>query len=136
MKKQIKKLTTILGIGGLNGTIAIAALNGLFTIKNLPVIAFVFLAGPVAILTAVMIQGQIQERMIIALVSGILATGIIMLAAGFGPVLLSHFNLKVLQVAGGIALMAIALLIMGFKISENIPFVIVLLGLIGGLLLK
>lgn len=136
MKKQIKKLATMLGIGAIDGSIAISAVTGLFKQENILVIAFLFLAGPAAIITASLLEGSIRERMFVALISGALATIIVMFAAGLGPVLLEHINLNVMKITGGIALIAIALLVMGFKIPENTPFVIVLLGLIGGVLLR
>tara|TARA_Y100000310_G_scaffold343510_1_gene451499 strand:- start:4566 stop:4976 length:411 start_codon:yes stop_codon:yes gene_type:complete len=136
MKDKIKDLTTILGMGGLNGTIAIAAVEGFFKMENAIVIASLFLAGPGAILVAALTQGNTQERMVVALVSGILATGITMFAAGFGPTLLGFVNLNVLKITGGIAIAVIALIVAGVNVPSNIPFFVIILGIIGGLIVK
>ena len=52
---KIKKLALILGLGGLNGTVSLAALNGLFKPENAFSLAILFMAGPAAIFTAVMV---------------------------------------------------------------------------------
>ena len=124
----------MLGLGGINGTIALAAAEGMFTIKNAPVNAVLFMAGPGAILTAALMEGEIRQRIIAALLAGIIATGIVMLAAGFGPELLNFLNLKILKIAGGLAIFAIALLIMGVKIPENIPTIIIIIGAVTALI--
>jgi len=128
--KQISKLATVLGIGGLNGTIAVAAIAGLFTLKNTLLIAILFMAGPGAIATAILLSGDIQERMLVALFSGIIATGIVMFSAGFGPKLVSFVNLDVLKIAGGLSIGVIAFIIAGVKIPENIPLGIMGIGIL------
>jgi len=131
-KSQIKSLATILGIGGLNGSISIAALTGLFRFENAFLIAVLFMAGPGAILTALFFEGSMKERMLAALLAGLIATTIVVLAAGVGPKALAFFNLNILKIAGGMAILLIGLLIMGLKINENIPLGIIILGLIAG----
>jgi len=131
-KSQINSLATILGIGGLNGSISLAALAGLFKIENAFMLAVLFMAGPGAILTALFFDGTMKERMLAALFAGLIATIIVVLAAGVGTKALGFFNLDVLKIAGGIAVLLIGLLIMGVKINQNIPFGIIVLGLIAG----
>jgi hypothetical protein len=132
MKKQISKLATFLGMGGLNGTVPVAALAGLFKPENALMLAVLFMAGPGAILTALFFDGAMKERIIAALFAGLIATIIVVLAAGIGTKALSFFNLNILRIAGGIAILLIGLLIMGLKINENIPLGIIVLGLIAG----
>jgi len=128
--KQISKLAALLGMGGANGGIPLAAIAGLFTWGNVPLIALVFIAGPGAITLALFLSGNVQERMFIALVSGIIATGVIMFAAGFGPNLLGFVNLNVLRIAGGVSMGVIALMVVGLKIPDNLPLGIMLVGIL------
>ena len=128
--RDIKKLTMMLGMGGLTGPVPLAALAGMFKPENAFALAILFMAGPGAILTAVMFNGTVRERMLAALLAGIIATIIVVLAAGLGPKLLTFVNLDVMKIAGGIAVLAIGLLIMGIKIPDKIPMIIMVIGLI------
>ena len=69
-------------------------------------------------------------RIIAALLAGLIATCIVMLAAGLGPKFLGLLNVTVLKIIGGIAVVFIGLLIMGLKIPDKIPMIIMMLGLI------
>ncbi|MBW3020005.1 hypothetical protein KY334_01805, partial [Candidatus Woesearchaeota archaeon] len=90
---RIKKLTMLLSIPSLDGTVALAAMRGMFTLSNVFVIAFLFMSGPIALLTASSLNGEIKERIIVALISGLIATALIILSAGFGPKILGFLNL-------------------------------------------
>lgn len=136
IKKKINRLSLMLGIGGLNGSIALSALAGLFTMENALIIGCLFIAGPGAILTAVLIEGPVKERVLVALVSGVIATSLIMFSAGVGPNLLKFLNLQVLKIAGGLAVGVIALMIAGVKVPNNLPLGIVVIGLIVGGILR
>jgi len=131
---KINKLLTMLGLGGLNGAVPIAALAGLFKPENALMLAIAFMAGPGAILTACLLDGTAKQRMFSALLAGILATLIVILAAGLGPKVLDLVNLKIIKIAGSISIMAIALLIAGLKIPENSPLAIITLGLVVGVI--
>ncbi len=130
MKKDTKKLTMMLGIGGLAGPVPLAALAGMFKPENAFALAILFMAGPGAILTAVLFNGTVRERMLAALLAGIIATIIVVLAAGLGPKLLAFVNLDVMKIAGGIAILLIGLIIMGVKIPDKLPTIIMVIGLI------
>jgi len=134
--KQITRMTALLGMSGFDGMAVIAALNGFFKPENIAVIALIFIAGPVALLTATMLEGSVKERVFVALISGLLATFVVMIAAGFGPMALNHFNVKVLKIAGGIAMFAIGFLFLGIKIPNKTPLIVIIFGLIGGILIK
>jgi hypothetical protein len=134
--EQTKKLTMVLGIGGLNGSLAIAAIAGLFKFENVLLIGALFLAGPGAIVTAALIGGAVRERIMVALLAGLFSTLIVILAAGFGPMLLSKINIDVMKITGGIAIGIIALMVAGIKIPGNVPFVVIILGIIGGIILR
>jgi len=127
--KQTNKLATLLSLAGLDGSVAIAAISGLFTAENALTLAVVFMAGPTAILTAILLEGGVRERMFAALLAGAIATIIVVLAAGLGPRLLSILNLNVLKIVGGIAVLIIGLIIMGVKIPEKAPMLVMFLGL-------
>jgi len=134
--KQINKLATLLGIGGLTGPISLAALAGFFKPENAFSIAVLFMAGPGAILTAVLFDGTMKQRMLAALLAGIIATIIVVLAAGVGPKLLSFVNMNILKIVGGLGVAAIGLLIMGIKIPESLPTIIMVFGIILSFLLR
>ena len=134
--KQTNKLALMLGLGGLNGAVPLAAISGLFRVENAFSLAVLFMAGPGAIITAVLFDGTVRERMFAALLAGVIATIIVILAAGLGTTLLSFLNLNVLRIAGGISILFIGLIIMGVKIPDKIPSIIMVLGLIVGLILR
>ena len=128
ISKNTTRLAMILGMGALTGIVSIASLSGLFTIKNAFANAILFIAGPGAIITALTFEGEIKQRMFAALLAGIIATILVVLAAGFGTRALSSLNLNILKIVGGIAVLAIGLIIMGMHINEKIPFAIIILG--------
>jgi len=130
--KQANKLATMLGAGGLTGHVSIGALAGLFKPENSLMLAVLFMAGPGAIVTAVFLDGSMKERIIAALLAGFLATIIVVLAAGIGTKMLSFLNLGVLKITGGIAVLLIGLMIMGVKIPEKVPLIIIGFGIIAG----
>jgi|TARA_Y100000310_G_scaffold339688_1_gene433163 hypothetical protein len=133
MIKKINRLSLVLGMGGLNGAVSLAALSGLFKIENAFLIAILFMAGPGAIITAVMFEGSVRERMFAALLAGVIATIIVVFAAGMGPKLLGFLNLNILKIVGGVSVLVIGLMIMGLKIPGSVPTLIMLLGIILGI---
>ena len=133
--KQLNRLATMLGMGAFTGAIPVAALAGFFKPENAFMIAVLFMAGPGAITTALLLDGDMKQRMLIALFAGLIATTIVVLSAGVGTSLLSFLNLTVLKISGGIAVLLIGLMIMGIKLPENLPLGIMLIGIIiGGIL--
>lgn len=130
------KLAMVLGLGGLTGAVSMASLAGLFKPENAFMLAVLFMAGPGAIITAILLDGTAKERMFAALLAGVIATIIVILAAGVGTSLLSFLNLNVLKIAGGISVLIIGLIIMGFGINSNIPLAITVIGIILGVVLK
>ena len=136
MEKQTNKLATILGMGGLSGAVPIAALAGLFKPENALMLSVLFIAGPGSIVTAILLDGATKQRMFVALLAGIIATIIVILAAGIGPKLLEFVNIKVVKIIGAIAIGIIALMIAGVKIPENTPMIVVLIGIIMGVILR
>src|SRR3989344_8434884 len=124
LSKQNNKLTILLSLAGLDGSVALAALSGLFKMQNVFSLAVLFMAGPAAILSAALFDGTIRERMFVALLAGVIATIIVVLAAGLGPKLLGFVNLSILKIVGGIAILTIGLLVMGIKIPEKLPTII------------
>ena len=131
---QLKGLTMILGGAGLTGPVAIAALNGMFKPENALMLAVLFMAGPGAIISALLLEGTLRERLITAVLAGGIATLIVALAATAGSMALSFLNLNVLKVAGGIAVFSIGLMIIGVKIPDKIPLAIFGIGVIAGLI--
>jgi len=127
---QINRLATMLGMGAFTGSISIAAISGLFKIENAFTLAVLFMAGPGAIATALFFDGTMKERILSALFAGIIATLIVMLAAGIGTKAISFLNLDILKIAGGISVLIIGLIIMGVKIPDKIPLVIIVVGII------
>jgi hypothetical protein len=131
-RSQVNKLATLLGIGGLDGSISLAAIAGFFRPENAFLLSVLFIAGPGAILTALTLDGTMKQRILAAFLACAIATIIIVLAAGVGTKALGFLNLNIIKIAGGIAILLIGLLIMGIKLNENLPIAIMLLGLIAG----
>jgi len=136
MKKQNKtsKLATMLGMGSLNGAVPLAALAGLFKLENAPMLAIIFMAGPASIITAVLLDGAAKQRMLVALIAGLMATIMVIFAAGIGPKLLGFMNLNIIKIAGAISIGIIALIIGGIKIPDNVPFGVMLIGILIGVI--
>jgi small neutral amino acid transporter SnatA (MarC family) len=135
MKSSILKLMIMTGLASLDGVVPVAALSGLFVPHNAPMLAFAFIAGPGAITTAALIDGGMKERIIAALLAGIIATFLIVLSASLGPKLLSFVNPNIIKIFGAIAVFSISLLILGIKIPQSSPLIIILIGIIlGGIL--
>ncbi|MBS3127622.1 hypothetical protein J4410_00585 [Candidatus Woesearchaeota archaeon] len=128
--QQVQKLTMLLSSSSLDGSAALAATAGFFTLGNTFSIAFPMMAGPGALILASLIEGSIIERMLVALLGGIIATILVMVAAGIGPNLLTFLNINILQIVGGLAIMVIGLIVMGVPIPKHSPLFIMILGLI------
>jgi len=129
---QAKKLLTMLGAGSLTGHVSLSALSGLFRPENALMLAVLFMAGPGAIVTAIFLDGSMKERIFAALLAGLLATVIVVLAAGIGAKALSFLNLEILKISGGVAVLLIGLIIMGLKIPDKLPLIVIGLGIIAG----
>ncbi len=99
-------------------------------------LSVIFLAGPGAIITAMFLDGVMKERILAALLAGIIATVIVIFAASIGAKALSFLDLDILKITGGFAVLLIGLTIMGLKIPNKIPMIIMIIGVIGGLVLK
>lgn len=136
LTNQIRRLALILGMGGLTGIVSIASLAGLFKIENAFANSILFIAGPGAIITALTLEGEIKQRIFAALIACIIATIIIIIAAGIGTLALSFLNIGILKISGGIAVLIIGLIIMGIKIPDNTPIMIIIIGMILGVILR
>jgi len=132
--ENIQKLAGILSLSSFDGHIAIIAGSGLLTLKTAPVFAFSAIAGPAAILLAATMQGAMKERILAAIAAGLLATVIVMLAAAMGSAMSSFLSFRILRIFGGVALVAIALMMFGLNMSEKIPLIIMLAGFIAAAL--
>jgi len=133
MKKK-NSLAMIMGLSGFDGCVPLAAAAGLFKPENAFSLAVLFMAGPGAILVAALLDGTVKERMFAALLAGIIATLIVVISAGIGPKVLELVNMKMMRITGGIAVASIALLVMGIKIPEKIPIIIIISGFLMSLL--
>ncbi|MAF35476.1 hypothetical protein CMO91_06565 [Candidatus Woesearchaeota archaeon] len=119
--KQTGTLAMLMGMGGIDGHVALAALAGFFRVENALAIAILFMAGPGAILTAALLKGELQQRVLAAIIAGIIATIVVALAAGVGPAILGLVNTRIIKVGGGLAILSLGLLIMGVAIPKNLP---------------
>ena len=134
-EQQMSKLTALLSMSGLDGAVVVATIAGFFTRENAPLIAVLFIAGPGAIASAILLSGDVKERMIVALLSGFIATSIIMFVAGFGPKLIAFVNLQILSIFGGISIMLIGLMVAGIKLPDKLPIAVMAFGvLLSGIL--
>lgn len=131
-----KKLTTMMSLPSTTGGVTLGALAGLFTIKNAPLLAFMFIVGPSTLLLTIMLEGDIKDRMLAALIAGIIATICVIIAAGLGPKLLEFLNIKVFKILGGLAIISIGLIVMEINIHEKIPSAIMILALIVSFIMR
>ena len=134
--QQIKELCSILLLGIIDGTTIIASATGFFTFTNIPVIAFVFLAGPIAILIATLLTGNMFERVLVSAISGIIATIALIITSAFGPKILQFVNISVLRFASAFALVSIALLMINISIPKRTPLFIVFTGIVLSILMR
>jgi hypothetical protein len=134
--KQAKRLGTLLGLPGIDGSVAFAALAGLFRPEKAVLLAVLFMAGPAAILTATLLEGPAKERMFAALLAGVVATVIVIFAAGLGPELLKFVEIGILKVFGGLAIMSVGLMVIGFSIPSKLPGALIVLGIVISLVIK
>ena len=124
--KQAGTLAILMGMSGVDGHVALAAMAGFFQVENAPAIAILFMAGPAAILAAALLKGGIQQRMLAAVLAGLIATIVVALAAGIGPVLLGMVNTRIIKIGGGLAVLTLGLLIMGLGVPKHLPLGIML----------
>ncbi|MBL7100819.1 MAG: hypothetical protein ISS23_02585 [Nanoarchaeota archaeon] len=136
LREKLKKLTTILSMAALDGNVAILASTGMFQLKNSPLFAFSIIAGPCSIALACLLGGALKERMVAALVAGLIATFLIIFAATMGPQLLHHVNMKLVRIFGGIAVLFIALSMIGLKLPNNLPTYTIIGGVIIALIYR
>lgn len=133
---KVNKLAFLLGNGGVNGTIAVAAAGGLFRLENAFSIAVIFLAGPASIITAAFLEGSVHDRMMAAVMAGAIATIIVALSAGVGPALLQFTNIGLVKMFAGAALGAISLMMVGISIPESVPTIIMAIGILAGMVAR
>jgi hypothetical protein len=108
----------------------------LLTKKNIVIIATTFIAGPAAMISAALTKGPEKERILVALSAGVIATIIVIIAALLGPKLFDALNPNILKLVAGIAIMLVALSILGLKIPSMIPTGVVIIGMIIALIAK
>ena len=128
--KQVIKLATSLGAPAFSGAIPLLAAKGMINMSTVSMLAMPLIVGPGAILTAVLLEGTAKERALSALAATLLAGILIVITAVLGPKMLGVMNIEVLKIIGGIAVVSIALMIMGIKIPEITPVIIMLIGAI------
>jgi hypothetical protein len=131
-----KRLLTLLSAGGLNGSVALAAAAGLFRPENALVIAFSFMSGPGAVLAATLLEGGTAQRILAAGAAGAIATVVVAFAAAAGPRLATFLNLDVLKIVGGASVIAIGLILMGLKLPDRLPVLMMLSGLVAAVILR
>ena len=133
---EFKNLVMNLSNGALTGNISLAAIAGLFKTDNALLIAIPLIVGPGALLSAALLEGAVKERLLAALTACSIATALILLAATLGSSLLSHLNINILKIVGGVAIIVIGLLVMGVKISDNLPLMIMIGGVIIAIVMR
>jgi hypothetical protein len=129
-KTTTRSLAVLLSLPALDGAVALAALRGLFRPEHALSLAVLFIAGPAAIFSAAVLKGAARERMLAALLAGIIATLLIIIAAGIGPQLLSLIHIATLQVFGGVAVIMIGIIIIGFKLPSFLPTATMIIGFV------
>lgn len=130
MIPDISKLTTILSMPALNGSAALLAAAGMFKVELAPMLAITLLVGPGTIATAVIFEGSAVERVLAAVLAGVIATVLLAAAAGLGPKLLGFLDLRLMKLFGGVAVILIGLVIMDLKVPAKAPMFVMLIGII------
>ena len=130
MIQDIINLSMVLGMAGMNGHISLMSAKGLLKKKNIILIATTFISGPAAMISAALTDGPAKERILVALAAGVIATIIVIIAALLGPKLFETLNPDVLKMVAGIAIMLVALSVIGLKIPDIIPTLVIILGII------
>ena len=125
---NVKKVVPMLSLVAFDGHIALLAANGLFTIPLAPVHGLSALAGPAALFTAMTLSGTSKEKIVAGLIAGVIATLAIILAALAGDKMHLFFNMRILKIAGGLAILTISLMIFGLKIPSKTPLVMMMGG--------
>ena len=130
--ENVTRLAPMVSMAAFNGHAALLAVAGIFKLEwaSLLLVAFGLLAGPGAISIAMLFDGPVLERTAAALIAGLLATSALIAAAGLGPKLIGFFDIKMLQIFGGIAVVLIGFIVMQIKIPAKVPVIIMLIGLV------
>ena len=131
---QITKLATVLGAPAFTGAIPLLAAKGMVNMSTVSMIAVPLIVGPGALMTAALLDGTMKERAVAAMAAILLAGILIMITAIFGPKMIGMLNIEILKVFGGVAVIAIALMIMGLKIPSLTPVIIMAVGIIASLI--
>jgi hypothetical protein len=130
--ENIGRIMPVLSMPAFSGQIVMLATSGLFKLELAPLllIASVVIAGPGAFSIALLFDGTIAERMIAALVAGMIATILTMAVAGAGPRLLAFVDMRMLKLFGGFAVIIIGLMVAGLKIPSKAPLIVMFIGLV------
>lgn len=134
--KGLGRLTMMMSSGVTTGAIPMSALAGLFTLQNALFIGAIMIAGTGAVITAVMLEGSFSEKIITAIVAGGIATILVILSAALGPRLLGFVDMNIIKIAGGISVFLIGMMIMGLKIPDKLPLVVVMIGIAASIFVK
>ncbi|MFT4303508.1 MAG: hypothetical protein ACMXYG_03015 [Candidatus Woesearchaeota archaeon] len=129
-----KQLTLMLCLPALTGAITIASMNGLLSMQHAITTGLTLLAGPGTLITAAMHEGNMSQRLAGAIIALGIASIATLVAAEFGILLIQIINEKIIRIAGGIAIIAIGLIIIGINIPEKLP--VIVMGLIVSFILK
>jgi len=127
---KMTNLAIMLGMPALSGAVPLLAARGMMGMNSVLMLAVPLIVGPGALMTAALLDGAAKERALAAMSALLLAGILIVATAIIGPKLIGMINIDILRISGGIAIIAIALAVMGLKIPEITPVAIMALGAI------
>ena len=134
--KGLGRLTMVMSSGVTTGALPMAALAGLFTLQNALFIGAVMIAGTGSVITAILLEGSLSEKIMTSMIAGAIATMLVIFSAVMGPRLLGFLDMNFLKIAGGISVLLIGFLIMGLKIPDKLPLIVVAVGIVASIFVK
>ncbi|MBI4144051.1 hypothetical protein HY486_02295 [Candidatus Woesearchaeota archaeon] len=130
------RLVMLMSLAALNGTIPVISASGLLRLENVLLIALTIIAGPAAFITASMLNGSISERIVAASLAGLTATILTIIAAAVGFVLVRFLDISVLQVASGLSVVLVGMLMLGVRTNAKLPLLVIFLGVVLSVLVR
>ena len=134
--QKSRKLATLLSLPALDGHVFLLAGSGLLTPSLAPLYAFTLMVGPASLVTAMEVRGDMKEIIMTVLMAGIIATTAILIAAVIGSKATQILNFKILKIIGGLAIITIGLTIVGLKIPDKIPLILMVCGIVVSVILR
>lgn len=134
--KSFQRLATLMAMPALDGYFMILAGAGMMTLTLAPVHALSAIAGPMTLIQSLDLDGTIGQRVTAGILAGLIATVAVVAAVILGSKAGNLINMKTLRISGALSLIAISAILLGLKIPEKAPLVIMLSGLLLSVIMR